>query len=100
MDPPVNFANLSTGENGDSEAEFVASNPDHGGSGWTPLMRFSKRRLQPKQVVAKCLGYVVGRKALVSTKTPVQARPTGRWLPTLDDFRTLAANDFRLTGTI
>jgi hypothetical protein len=41
--PPVNIANLSTGENGDFEAESLASNTDHGGSRWTPAIHFSER---------------------------------------------------------
>jgi hypothetical protein len=65
--PPVNFAHLSTGENGDSEAEFVASKANPGGLCWTPPMQVTNRRLPARQLPAKCLGYVAGRKALVSS---------------------------------
>lgn len=44
--PPVNFAHLSTGENGDSEAESLASNANPRGSCFTPAAQSSKRRLR------------------------------------------------------
>lgn len=79
--PPVNFANLSTGENGDFEAESLAPNTDPGGLCWTPLMHLSERRPRAHQIPAKCLGYGRGPNALVSSETTVRAGPTGRWLP-------------------
>lgn len=66
-DPPVKFAHPSTGENGDSEAEFVASNANPRGLRWTPVMHFPKRRLRAQQVPAKCLGFPASWKVLVSS---------------------------------
>lgn len=94
--PLVNFADLSTGENGDSEAELLASNTNPGGSGWTPTMHSSKRRLRVGQILAKCLGYRAGCKALLSTKTAAQARPGRRWLPSLNPAQTFSRHRRRV----
>jgi len=58
----------------------LASNADHGSLRRTPAMRFSKRRIPPKQIVAECLGYATVWKALLSLETPMQVRGRGRWL--------------------
>ena len=67
MNPPVNFAHPSTGENGDSEAQFVASKANPGGLCWTPPMHVSNRRLPARQLPAKCLGYVAALDPLMSS---------------------------------
>ncbi len=67
MNPTVNFAHQSTGENGDSETQFVASNANPGGWCWTPPMHVSNRRLLARQLPAKCLRYVAALDPLLSS---------------------------------